>query len=125
MDKIKRNRKIIESIELEMKRLGLTPSVGDFFKYLVADFLPASTVLSNHNKWEQEIKPELFDDDALLIEALKTLGIMEAAKDAKDITKLLEKKGKNKHRNKPDPTDFDKLLKGIMKVPNEDKKATK
>lgn len=60
------------------------------------------------------------DKELFLHQALKILSLMEASDTWKDFEKLVTKQKKNKKKN--EITDFDKLLKGLMKVPKPDKK---
>lgn len=115
MNNVKRNKKILEYLNKQLKRLKMDTNVLAFYEAYIVPNVPATEVINftiDHN---------LLDTDGLLIETLKTIGIMEISKDEKDFQKNIEKRDKIKGK-KQELTDFDKILKGIMKVPNKEKK---
>lgn len=116
---IKRNKKIFEAIQIQLKRLELQGTTySTFFEDFVLESLPAGVVLDLSKHFDKEIEPNILDDDALLLETLKVLGLMEASKDKKELSNLIESKKEIKSKNqKTEKTDFDKVLGAIMKVP--------
>lgn len=112
-DTIKRNRKIFDYLKKEIERLDLSLTIEQVFEKIIFTSLSASDTISVANAGKDE---SILNNDGVLIETLKLIGLMEAAKDEKELLKLLQKKEKNKGK-KPEKTDFDKILGGIMKVP--------
>ncbi|RYD96497.1 MAG: hypothetical protein EOP54_13650, partial [Sphingobacteriales bacterium] len=74
---IKRNKKIFEAIQIQLKRLELQDTTySSFFEDFVLENLPAGVVLDLSKHFDREIEPSILDDDALLLETLKVLGLM-------------------------------------------------
>lgn len=89
---------------------------------LVIDQIPETTIITLiKGKKPTEIQkmlrlPEGLDYSPIKKQGLKILQIMKDAKDSEDF----EKKTSKKNIKKKPLTDFDKILKGIMKVPKQD-----
>jgi hypothetical protein len=62
--------------------------------------------------------PEGLQFEPILNQTLKIIGVMEVSEAWEDFEKL---QGKRKKKPKKELTDFDKILKGITKVPKQDK----
>jgi hypothetical protein len=111
---IKRNKKILEYLTIQLGRLDIT--VIDFIDtYVVVNVSSSDLLQIKDNIYP--VTPDLFNNDNILIEILKIIGVMEVSENKKEFENLIKKRKKKKEL-----TDFDKILKGIMSVPNKDKK---
>lgn len=119
MNTIKRNKKIFEYIIVNLNRLDNTITINDFFKSFVIENLDVKNTLLVASV--ENIEPSILDDDNILFETLKAIGIMEVSNTIKELQKLNEKKKKLKSKSNK-LTDFDKILKGIMRIPNKESK---
>ena len=125
MHNIKRNKRILEYVQTQMHRLGIPPSLDLFVEeYILVDLGAKDTIEIAPKIAQGKLGPDIFDIDGVLIETLKIVGIMEAAKDEKDLQKLIERREKIKD-DIPEKTDFDKILSAMMKVPLPDDKQKK
>ncbi len=115
---IKRNKAIAKYLQQQLQRLGCDSSLLLFFETYVAPALSTQDSIEIMPKLVEDIKEDIFNNDAVLIETLKLIGIMEAAKDKKEFEALQNKRTQNTKSEKRELTDFDKILKAMMKVPN-------
>lgn len=126
MNNIKRNKKIIQYLKKELNRIGYTQNLEQLYEeYIVPALNTVDTNFYLNSFSEEEPPQEILDNDQILIETLKIIGIMEVSEDEKDFKENIDKKQKIRNKNsKQKITDFDKVLKGIMQVPKpkEDKK---
>lgn len=113
MDTIKRNKRIAEHLQKQLKRLKLEDDLGIFIQLFISPLLGLQDTKAIT---ESLSDPSVLNNDTVLIETLKLIGLMEAAKDEADLKKLLDKREKQKGEKK-ELTDFDQILKAIMKVP--------
>lgn len=118
---------IYQEMEVQVKRLSDKDnllSLEDILKDYIA---PEITVKQQIEfaKMLQEKKPEalqkILDNINAIREAIKILALMEASDNIEEFKKLADK-SKKKHKKKP-PTDFDKILGAMMKVPKKEKKT--
>jgi hypothetical protein len=123
MNTVKRNKKILDYLKSQVKRLKIDVPVKDIIEQYIVPEIEVKAALSLSNL-EEPINPDILNNDAVLIETLKLIGLMETAEDKKELDKLNDKRKKIKD-NKKELTDFDKILTGIMQVPLKDKKGTK
>lgn len=119
MNTIKRNKKVFEYIISNLNRLDSAITIQEFFQEFILENLDVKNTLLVANV--ENIEPSILDDDNILFETLKTIGIMEVSNSIKELQKLNEKKKKLKSKSNK-LTDFDKILKGIMRVPNKESK---
>lgn len=117
-DTIKRNKFVAEYLKKQLIRLGMDTSLTLFYEYYLYDIgVKASMTTVNMMLKNPELTPDIFNEDEILIETLKCIGIMEVSKNQEEFKKLLEKKEKIKSSKKKEKTDFDKILGAMMKVP--------
>ncbi len=121
MYNVKLNKKIADYLLKQLKRLKMIPDLSVFFEEFIIVDLSVADSLELAPKIVKPIEADIFDNDSVLIETLKVIGLMEACKDQVELNKLLSKRDKIKGKDKKETTDFDKILKGIMKVPGEEK----
>lgn len=114
----------MEYLDKQIKRLKIGATTSEFYKYYIVDSLRGAIVLSLANQFEDPINPNILDNDDVLIETIKIIGIMEISKDEKELVRLMNKRDTIKLKPTKEKTDFDKILTGIMKVPAKGK-ATK
>ncbi len=120
---------IYQEMEVQVKRLSDKDnllSLEDILKDYVVPEITAKQQIELA-RMLQEKKPEalqkIFDNINAIREAIKILALMEASDNMEEFKKLADK-SKRKHKKKP-PTDFDKILGAMMKVPKPDKKINK
>jgi hypothetical protein len=87
-----------------------------FFEEYVMSEIPAVDVMAAAKLLISGKEYSILDNDNVLIEVLKNLGVMEVSANKEEFMALVAKK-KGKNKDKKEPTDFDKVLKGIMSVP--------
>lgn len=126
MHNIKRNKKIIEYLQKQFKRLKLETNLTVFFGEYILLSITATDALEIAEKVTRQIEPDILDNDGVLIETLKIIGIMEVSKNKKEFEALYDRKGKIDEKNqKQDLNDFDKILKGMLAVPVPEEKKSK
>lgn len=126
MHNIKRNKKIIEYLQKQFKRLKLETNLTVFFGEYILLSITATDALEIADKVTRQIEHDILDNDGVLIETLKIIGIMEVSKNKKEFEALYDRKSKIDDKNqKQDLNDFDKILKGMLAVPVPDEKKKK
>lgn len=116
---------MVEKLKEELKRLRL-PTNDSYIKELLLDNLTEDEYLSiirQIDKKEAALvglvnHPQFLKTQEVYNLTLKLTGLMEASDNKEEFQNLLKKKKKPKEK----PTDFDKILKGILSVPKPDKK---
>ena len=114
MHTIKRNRKVLDYLDKQIKRLRWDISLTKVFNEYIFEGLSivdSKELFEKIDDIELEITNDLLDNDALFIETVKFIGLMEVCVNEDE---LLIKYGS-------DLTDFDKIIKAIMTVPNKEK----
>jgi transcriptional accessory protein Tex/SPT6 len=88
------------------------------FKSAVKYYTARSRSITINNSY---LFPNIFENEKFYETGLKTLTLMQASKDWEEFEHLHNQKKEIKKQGEPQLTDFDKLLTGIMKVPNKNK----
>jgi len=119
MHNIKRNKKVLEYLDKQIKRLHWDISVARVFNEFIFEHLSVADSKELFDKIELEITNELLDNDALFIETVKFIGLLEVCVNEDELLMLIKRRKEIKYGN--ELTDFDKILKAIMTVPNKEK----
>lgn len=69
--------------------------------------------------------PDALDNEAIYLQTVKTLALMEASENMGEFEKLADKQNEREKKPEKELTDFDKILKGMMSVPKPNKYKTK
>lgn len=119
MHNIKRNKKVLEYLDKQIKRLRWDISIAVVFNEYIFEGLSVTDskeLFQKIDAIELEITHELLDNDALFIEAVKFIGLLEVCINVDEVEILFKRRKAIKYGD--DLTDFDKILKAIMTVPN-------
>ena len=119
MHTIKRNKKVFEYLEKQIKRLHWNISVTEVFNGYIFENLSVSDSKELLNNVENEVTYSALDNDSLLIETVKFIGLMEVCVITDELFMMVQRRKEIKYGS--DLTDFDKILKAIMTVPNKEK----
>ncbi len=119
MNNIRRNKKVYDYLQQQVKRLDWKMSITDIFSQFVFSNL---SVVDSKEVYElviNVIDQSALDNDAVLMETLKLIGLMEVCVTEDELRLLLNRRSEIKYGK--DLTDFDKILTAIMTVPNKEK----
>lgn len=115
MHTVRRNKKIFDYLEKQIKRLDWNIPVSGLFHLYVFQNLSVADSKEVANIAE-DIEPTILDNEAVLFETLKLIGLMEVSTTVDELRGLTIRRKEIKYGNK-ELTDFDKILKAIMTVP--------
>jgi len=113
---IRRNKIIFDLLSQQKKRLDWNISINDMFNRYIFENLNISDSREILSKISGDIQPSILDNDSVLLETLKLIGLMESCVTKVELLFLLERRKEIKY-GKP-LTEFDKILKAIMTVSN-------
>ena len=122
MHTIKRNRKVLDYLDKQIKRLRWDISLTKVFNEYIFEGLSivdSKELFEKIDDIELEITNDLLDNDALFIETVKFIGLMEVCVNEDELLMLIKRRKEIKYGS--DLTDFDKIIKAIMTVPNKEK----
>ena len=120
MNTIKRNRKVFEYFKEHVRRLNWNMDITDMFSQFIFSNLSVTDSKEVLSLVGDGINSTVLDNDALFIEVVKLIGVMEVSATENELRLLLERRSEIKYGEYL--TDFDKILKAIMAVPNTKKK---
>ena len=87
-------------------------------EYIYDEIPPSNlTYILDANLLIPPFTEKILRNEAVLIQTAKILALMEASDNKKEFEKLFKKRKKTKDVEENDIEGFDKILKGIMKVP--------
>lgn len=119
---IRRNKRIFDYLIQQKVRIKWNIPLDVVFTDFVFENLSVSDSKELVGNIQQPIREEILDNEAVLTETLKLIGLMELSTNEEELMALLTRRKEIKY-GRP-LTDFDKILKAIMTVPNpKEKKA--
>ena len=112
---IRRNKKVLDYLQQQLKRIGFDLPLSFVFSQFIYQDLSVTDAkeVLKHNV---DITEDVLDIEGVYIETLKFIGLLEVCENAAQIQALVNRRKDIKY-GKP-LTDFDKILKAIMTVPN-------
>lgn len=117
---IRRNKRVFEYLNQQLRRLQWNVPVTIIFREFIFENLSVSESKETLNYSGGPIEENILDIEAVLIETLKFIGLLEVATNEHELRSLVERKKEIKYGG--ELTDFDKILKAIMTVPNKKEK---
>lgn len=111
---IRRNKKVFDYLQEQLKRLNWKIPVSMVFPEFIFENLSTADSKEIVNKLIDE---SILDNDSVFIETVKFIGLLEIAKSEDEVKLLLERRKEIKYGGPL--TDFDKILKAIITVPNQ------
>ena len=118
MHNIKRNKKIFDYLVQQVKRLNWNMDITDIFSQFIFSNLSVTDSKEVLNLVGDGINSTVLDNDALFVEIVKMIGLMEVCATEDELRLLLKRRNEIKYGS--DLTDFDKIIKAIMTVPNKE-----
>lgn len=117
---IRRNKRVFEYLNQQLRRLQWNVPVTIIFREFIFENLSVSESKETLNYSSGPVQENILDVEAVLIETLKFIGLLEVSTNEHELRSLVERKKEIKYGR--ELTDFDKILKAIMTVPNKKEK---
>lgn len=84
--------KAIEELKQQLERVEVNASVGDFYKYYMAEALPYAGPLTVMGAFTDENIPKLMEDEAVYLEVIKVTGILESVDNHSALMRRIQKR---------------------------------
>eukprot|EP01012_Entosiphon_sulcatum_P060610 TRINITY_DN85657_c0_g1_i1.p2 TRINITY_DN85657_c0_g1~~TRINITY_DN85657_c0_g1_i1.p2 ORF type:complete len:123 (-),score=23.30 TRINITY_DN85657_c0_g1_i1:565-933(-) len=113
---IRRNKKAFDYLNQQLKRLNWNIPIDIVFENYIFENLSVIDSKEVVNYTQRPINDDILNIEAVYNETIKFIGLVEVATNSDELKALVARKKEIKYGK--ELTDFDKVLKAILTVPN-------